>query len=78
MNYPAGDAQPEDPQHGGPQIGGSPPGAAPPGGVQQGVVQPGGVQPGVGPGGAQAAQLFIGANPGVIRRKRIRDRKPSP
>ena len=83
MNYPAGDAQPEDPQHGGPQIGGSPPGAAPPGGVQQGVVQPavvqpGGVQPGVGPGGAQAAQPFIGANPGVIRRKRIRDREPSP
>ena len=73
MNYPTGDGQPEGPQHGGPQIGGSPPGTAPPGGVQQGVVQPG-----VGPGGAPAAQPFIGANPGVIRRKRIRDREPSP
>ena len=75
MNHPAGDAQPEGPQHGGPLIGGSPPGAAPPGGVQQGVVQPAVVQPGVGPGAAQAAQPFIGANPGEIRRKKNRDRE---
>ena len=73
MNYPTGDGQPE-----GPQIGGSPPEPAPHGGVQQGVVQPAVVQPGVGPGGAQAAQPFIGVNPGVIRRKKIRNQEPSP
>ena len=82
MNYPAGDAQPEGPQHGGPLIGGSPPGAVQPGlgpggapAAQPGGVQPVVVQPGVGPGGAQAGQPLIGANPGEIRRKKNRDRE---
>ena len=43
--------------------------------VWPGGVQPVVVQPGVGPGGAQAGQPLIGANPGEIRRKKNRDRE---